>query len=440
MNSEARVGALFFIGLGVMISFTLFVADFEFTGGEYTVYFDAVGALETGSVVTYNGVRVGSVRGIAAKVVNDEARVEVRFDIDRADPEVLLINPETRFQISEGVLGGSSLAITTQGSGVPISEQKTLNDFTGETPYGMQKAIGEFGQMSTEIKEMVQENRDSLKRAVDELPVAVENVSGAAGEIRSTVKENRERIDRAIENIEKISDDFAKISGQVASGKGTLGKLVFEDNIADSAESALTSLEARLEEVEPLTSGFSDLRFYIGAAGAFQTDNSRSAGDVYIRIEPKRWKFYEAGITWRTAPEDRDVEDEDPDEFNIDLNLMFGWRFFPDDEKEMYWLSVRGGLIEGQFGGGVDLQLFHERLRLRSILRAKDNDRDENDRRFEDGSLMARAWLEYRLWRGIHVIAGVNDIADDPSVWLGIRGEILDSDIRNATAASSLSP
>ena len=521
MTSEAKVGILFFLGLSLIVGFTLFVSKTGGSGDGFHIRFPSVAGLTTGSAVTYNGIPIGRVDTVRPKKVDGQVWVSIYFNVEEDYRDDLLLNDETRFVISQGMLGGASLVIKHEGAGESFS-QKRLDRHVGEAPvtftaalenFGtlveenretlrqalarMPDAVGNFADMSGEIKAMVAENRTTVKEtmvgardmtvglasmvkenragvasmvtridamakevqamvaenrtnmqaAAAKLPTAVDNLSGAAGAIKTAVDDNRKNIDAMLTylaqfapKLAKIGDDMATITGQVRSGHGTIGRLVFQDDLHQKATAAVDSFGQRMEEVKPLTSGISDLKFYIGADGGMNVDSGASTATAYLRIEPKPWKFYEGGIGYRTAPDDRDTVDEDPEDLNIDLHLALGWRFLRDDDLQGYRLSVKGGLLEGSFGAQADYRLWRDRLSVSGMLRTKHNDFQELDRRYEDGDLMARAYLTYRVWERVFLHAGGTDLIDDPAPYLGIRGELLDNDIRNFTTASGLVP
>jgi hypothetical protein len=159
-----------------------------------------------------------------------------------------------------------------------------------------------------------------------------------------------------------------------------------------------------------------------------------------LRLEPRAWKLYEFAIGYRGAPEDRDTIPEDPEDLNIDFSFLYGRRFFPDDANEVFRFTGKVGLIDSKIGAEGTIVVVPHKLDLVFMVRDKHNDFNPLDRRYEDGSYMARAYLEYRVWRRVYVYAGADDIADDASTYIGIRAEILDNDIRNASAARSIAP
>ena len=321
------------------------------------------------------------------------------------------------------------------------------NDMVKENREGIKKAVDNIGEAGEEIKEMVAENRENLKKTVDGLPATVESIKKTSDQIGAAVEENREGLKKTVDNIaefspklNRIGTQVEKVTKQISEGKGTIGKLVFEETLHEKAEDALTSVSQRMEELKPLTAGISDLRFYVGVEGAYNTDAESAQGTVYLRLEPRPWKLYEFGITYRGAPADRDTVEEDPEDLNIDISFLYGRRFFPDDANETFRFTGKVGLLESKIGGVAQINLVPHKLDLIMKLRGKHDGFDTDDRRYEDGNLMARAYLEYRVWRRVYVYVGGDDLIDEPSAYLGIRAEILDNDLRNASAARAIAP
>jgi hypothetical protein len=299
--------------------------------------------------------------------------------------------------------------------------------------------------MSDQIGSMVEENRASLKLAIDKLPGTVDNVSAAMKSFGDAVDENRPNlksamadIAKATPKIEHIADNLDAITTQIASGHGTIGKLVFEDTLHDKAVQAVENLNERLEEIKPVTRGFSELKFLLGVEGGEDVRSGVATYGAYLRIEPAPWKFYQGGISYRTAPRDRTALMDDPNQLNVDFNLLVGWRWFPDDEGQFYRLNGAAGLVDSQLGAIVWWQ-FSPNLSLEVMGREKDNKRLALDRRYEQGEAMLRATIDYRVWNRVSLRAGGDDlISHHPGAWFGLRAELLDNDLRNITTVSAL--
>jgi phospholipid/cholesterol/gamma-HCH transport system substrate-binding protein len=323
-----------------------------------------------------------------------------------------------------------------------------IRDLVDTNANAIAQGIERFSSMAASIDGVVSENRADIRQAVAALPQAVANARDAAGEVQAMVSENREGVAATVDGLAKfaprldrIGEDVETITDQVARGEGTIGKLVMDDELHDKAVRTIDSVEQRLDEVKPFTSGISQLKFYIGVTGGIDTDDKSGTATGYLRIEPKPWKFYEAGAGYRSAPEDRDTVDEDPDDLNVDLHFLLGWRFFASDEDQLYRLSVAGGLIESALGGRIDIKPWNDRLTVWALARGRHDDYAPDERRFEDGdAAMVRAGVEFRVWRRVSILAGVHDVLEDPDPWVGLRAEILDNDVRNLTTAAGIMP
>jgi ABC-type transporter Mla subunit MlaD len=520
VNSEVKVGILFFLGLGLLLWFTFFTTQFGAAKGAYAVHFARVTRLKEGDAVTYNGVRIGIITEVAP-VIDEKTKlpeVKVSFSVNSDRRKMVLIDEKSEFRIIQGLLGGSTMEIASR-SGVPITPE-AVGQHTGQEPAGVdevlselqaviaenrqglkdaigsvkdnldrfgkasdqieglvkenrpeiakaitnfstmserignlieenreevKKAIQHFDEMGDQISQLVAENRKSLKEAIDKLPGTVDNVSAAMKSFGDAVEENRPNIKSALSDIAKatpkvehIADNLDLITTQIASGQGSVGKLIFEDTLHDKAVQAVDSLNQRLEEIKPVTRGFSELKFYLGAEGGEDTHSGVATYGAYLRIEPAPWKFYQGGVSYRTAPTGRIALMDDPNKLNVDFDLLIGWRWFPDDEGQFYRVTAAAGLIDSLIGAVGWWQLTPN-LSIEVMGRQKDNQRLPLDRRYEGGSgPMLRATVDYRLWNRIFIRAGGDDLCDHPGLWLGLRAELLDNDLRNITTVSAL--
>lgn len=357
-------------------------------------------------------------------------------------------------------------AIASMGKGLDAFGEMSvqIRDAVQENREGIKAAVTNVGGAAGGIKDVVGDNRDNLKEAVaslkaltanlarmaeenrDQLKATIRQVGDAAGQIKEAVEENRQGLRATTDGfakvaprLDRIGENLELITGQIAQGKGTLGKLVMDDALARKAEGVMDSASQRLEEVKPFTSGFSELKFYAGLDYGWNLTHGDATADAYVRLEPRPWKFYLAGVSYRWPERDADPVDDDPDKLNVDFHLLLGWRFLRDDEHQRYRLTVAGGLIDSRFGGLVSMP-FSDRVSLTIMARAKHNTREPDDRRYEDGHVLLRASTDWRLWGGIYATIGCDDLLERPGLWAGLRGELLDNDLRNLVSVVGLKP
>jgi len=523
MSSELKVGLFFTIGVVGILVFIFCFSNLLQPKGEYVVRFPRVVRLKAGDQATYNGVRIGLITAVRPKLIPDangiiQPLVEVVFTVDSAARANVLVDENSVYTISQGLLGSSSIDIRSNGGkeitkeillghlGVPptnldeavasikdlvdknkeeihnaiasihagadhfsdlaveaknlIAENKkklseaianisdmaaNIRDVVKKNNEAITDAIAHIRDVSGHFDEVVQENRATVQEMFKRFTVAGDNVGKAAATINDTVTENRPALKTTLDNVakfaprlDKIGENLELVTDQVASGKGTLGKLVFEDTLHDKAVTTLDNFNQRLEEIKPVTSGFSELKFYGGIDAGMNSSSGVTDTYVYLRIEPRPWKFYQGGISYRTAPRHRATFQDNPNTLNIDFNLLLGWRFFHDDNAQMYRLTVAGGLIDSEPGGYVQIPLIGDRLGLTIMGRAKDNQRLFNDRRYEEGHAEVRATLDWRVWKRVSIEVGGDDLYDKPGLWGAVRAELLDNDLRNIVTVAGL--
>lgn len=369
-------------------------------------------------------------------------------DNRKAVNEAITAFGEASGQVRDLVKENRTVVAAALGNVSRASDQ--IADLVAENRETVKGALANIETMSGQIGELVRENREDVKLAMAALPATVRNFGDASQRVERLLAENQADLRRAIENLaafapklDRIGTNLEVITTQIAEGKGTIGKLVMDDQLHDKAIAVTDNFNARLEEVKPFTSGITELKLYAGIYGGNNIRTGVETGHAYLRLEPRPWKFYQAGASYRSAPDDRDVDDaEEEDDLPIDIDLMLGWRFFPNDEGQYYRLSVAGGVIESKPGAMAWVPLFGRNLTLVGMVRQKDNSKNALSREFEEGSALARATIEYKPWEryGFSLVAGYDDLIDDPSPWFGLRAEILDNDLRNLTQVSSFAP
>jgi phospholipid/cholesterol/gamma-HCH transport system substrate-binding protein len=91
-----------------------------------------------------------------------------------------------------------------------------------------------------------------------------DTINNLMGPLVDFVKQNSGHIGGAISNIENIS-------GQIASGEGTVGKLIYSDSLYNSALVTVTNLQDAVVEVRQVVNGISDGK---GTIGRLVTDET----------------------------------------------------------------------------------------------------------------------------------------------------------------------
>lgn len=427
MSSAAKVGVFMLVILGILGYFILRIEDIHPSReGTRTVHavFNSVAGLDNKSAVRIAGVRMGQVTDI--KLLPD-GKAEVTMEIDR---DVQLHRNATAAVANLGLLGekyvelnpgtaNEPLVPPEQALVLPGSQPASIDQVTDQIsaiatdvkaitaslrasmagPEGqkrLQDIVGNVDQITAQIRELVAANRENVDatlgnvRAVTaelrtSIPHLADSIEKVADALSGTVNENRANLQGVVENLRSLSgelrttaDNLNAITGQVRSGQGTVGKLIYSDEAHDKLTAALSSVESGVNELKETLGRANRISLDIGMKGEYyaglknvQPDNatnigstSRAAVQVKIIPNPEQNRFYNIEVA--SDPQGKRHYSTVEDTFLIPstgqtitvvrnqtsydrgylVSAQAGWSLKPFD--------VRIGLIDSTGGGGVD--------------------------------------------------------------------------------------
>jgi phospholipid/cholesterol/gamma-HCH transport system substrate-binding protein len=304
-----KVSKEFKTGLLVILSIVLLIVGINFLKGDdvlgrsndYYAVFDQSGFLEPSSAVTLNGVAVGIVKSIYNDPT-DLRRVLIRFTITKEGlelpigtiPEItstsllskgLILNfdYEARngfHKTGDTLIGRVAPELTDAVTAevLPIKEKLerlmssvenmvvSVNAFwdtsAAQSLEGslleVQIAVARFGNLAKNLDDMVVSEKQRLTTILN----SVESISG-------NLKASNEKITRIIGNVSNLTDtlltaDFKKVIAKAtvtletmnnaladaAQGKGTLGKLLYDEKLYNELVATNKSLQNLVEDIE----------------------------------------------------------------------------------------------------------------------------------------------------------------------------------------------
>lgn len=296
MSSAAKVGAFMLVVIAILGFFILKIEDLSLDRAEtmktVDVEFASVAGLDEKSAVRVAGVRVGKVRQIRL----ENGRAIVTLEIDG---NVRLHDGATATVASMGLLGekyieldpgnlaaaeltdqkrlsGSTVAtlddVTTQISriaddvkAVTASLRNAMGGPTGEQR--MEEIVENLRQITERVRTILEVNEGNVNASAEniriitedlrrEIPRIADSIDRFASSVSGTVTENREDVRVVVENLRTLSTDLKQtvdnlnsITGQIRSGEGTVGKLIYDDQAHDSLTTALKSVEDGVKDL-----------------------------------------------------------------------------------------------------------------------------------------------------------------------------------------------
>jgi len=234
--TELRVGLFVLVGLFVMAA-----AIFYVTGGplgpkyRLKTYLPEVSGLVSGAPVRVDGVEVGNVESIrfmprtAGKPPDKNKNIEVMMRVERHYQNDILTDSVASL-VTEGLLGNRYVNITRGLTGTPIPD-------SGIIPGAEEKAMKEVVERSAEVLG----NLSALSTDVRDLIAGVQEGRGSLGKLLTD--------DQAYRHMNNILANSDSIIANVKDGQGTLGKMVASDEMYTKVDRGLDSFNLILADL-----------------------------------------------------------------------------------------------------------------------------------------------------------------------------------------------
>jgi phospholipid/cholesterol/gamma-HCH transport system substrate-binding protein len=243
---ETKLGIFVAVAViaAVLIIEMLGGADSLRGGRQINALFDSAQELKVGDSVKMAGVEIGHVEKISLDATNNKVDVQMKLHPDA------VVKTDSQAVIKFAGLMGQNFVAISFGS----PDAKPLED----------------GQFVTTAEQpdlnAIMAKLDSAASGVQNLTKSFtpDTINNLFGPLTDFIKQNSGHIGGAISNIENIS-------GQIASGQGTVGKLIYEDTLYNSALGTVTNLQDAVTQVRTVVSGISSGQ---GTLGKLVTDET----------------------------------------------------------------------------------------------------------------------------------------------------------------------
>ncbi|OGP62832.1 MAG: hypothetical protein A2V65_02305 [Deltaproteobacteria bacterium RBG_13_49_15] len=268
---EAKVGIFVIIGIIMLGYMSMKVGKLSLTGEsgyDVSVYFDSASGLAVDVPVEIAGVEVGRVRSISLK--DGKALVVLRIK-----PDVKIYGDAKAVIRTKGILGDKYVVLNPgsptepplkTGDLIAKAEPATDMDTLMNSLQGVASDIkalsgslsnvlgGEEGEASVRsiiknLKEMVESLNETVQKNQTNINEIIANLTDFSGTLKSVGDVDPDDIHRIITNLASAStkmDDLMngvnRIVTQINEGKGSLGKLIKEEDAIRNLNATLASL------------------------------------------------------------------------------------------------------------------------------------------------------------------------------------------------------
>jgi len=270
------------------------------------------------------------------------------------------------------------------------------------------------------------------------------------------------------EDLKSSAASARKVSEQLASGKGTFSRLLFEEEIYEDLKAITKSIRKTAEKVESAlekndstvnklltesklydnaNKAMEDIDKSLGPAARLRIDVSlgefysksfdQDTTKIALKLYPGDTKYFLLGLTvfhWdkdSVVTFDQDKQDRGHLVTEADLQLAFLLKLYSGKDKNPgndLTLTLRAGLLEGKFGGGADVDFLKN---FRFTVEGRDIHTDPN--RFDEPvkNFLLRSYLSARVYKYFRLYAGADNIIDDCEFSAGVVLEWTDEDIKS---------
>lgn len=384
--NEFKVGLLALATIASVVIMSLKVTSNQSGFGDYityrTIIHDASGIFPK-TPIKVAGINAGKIKKI--ELANNNA--VITFEVLKR----VTITKDSQLSIkSVGFLGDKFIEIKIGDSNQRLETNGFISSQEGG---GMANLMQDASVILADVKEIVASLRESLAPENEEPPIKkilrdvkelLENTKSATASLNHMMAGNEKKINNIVQNLNDFSEDLAYevnnghgdsamtdikkildnakhltsdlqgIIAGVKAGRGTVGKLLVEEQIADEVQQTISGVSRLVNRFNNIRS---EMQVYTGANTAYGSEST-----VGLRIYPAPERFYQFGIitsktgrpykqTWtRTIDGVQHIELRDIQRRNtFRFNLQFG--------RQIHNWIFRAGLIQTTGGMGVDYQL-----------------------------------------------------------------------------------
>ena len=408
MKTEKKVGIAFFAGIILLMALTFWVGKIRIFENGYIIKanFSQVGGLKRGDTVTLAGMKVGRVEDFNIK----DNKIQVSLWIKKET----ILKQNSVFSINDvSLMGGKYVGITMGTTDSPVLRPDSIVD--GVDPYQLHQLFTKAGEISETIGNLtkkVERGEGTAGKLLTD-----EELYKNTSEFMKSAKETSDKAQKIIDEFEGIGTEvkktvktIKKIVKKIDRGEGSVGKLIYDEELYDEAKKTMKSAKAASEDAKDVLGKMREIKTWLGGESVYSVRDGACRNKGYIRIEPSEDKYYLVGASKLGTSNSKD------DRREIEYDVQLALKFFDNN------LTVRGGLINSGAGLGADYMLPDKKTCVTI----------EGHSAVYSSPFFLRTNLSYKIWedKSYYIVAGAEDILDRPSFIAGIKIEYNDQDIK----------
>ena len=408
MNTEKKVGIAFFVGIVLLMGLTFWVGKIRLFENGYIikVNFSQIGGLKKGDTVTLAGMKVGRVEDFDIRDNKIQVSLWIKKETTLRQNSIFSINDVS-------LMGGKYVGITMGTTDSSVLRPGSIVD--GADSYQLDQLFTKAGEISDSIGKFVKKIEKGEGTAGK--LITDEELYKNTSEFMKSAKETSDKAQKIIDEFKGIGTEvketvktIKKIVTKIDKGEGSVGKLIYDEELYNEAKKTVKSAKAASEDAKDVLGKMREIKTWLGSESVYSVREEAFRNKGYIRIEPAEDKYYIVGASKLGTSNSKE------ERYKIEYDVQLALKFFANN------LTVRGGLINSGAGLGADYMLPDKKTVITL----------EGHSAVYSSPFFLRTNLSYRIWedKSYYIVAGAEDILDRPSFMAGIKIEYNDQDLK----------
>jgi phospholipid/cholesterol/gamma-HCH transport system substrate-binding protein len=276
----------------------------------------------------------------------------------------------------------------------------------------MEDILGDLRQTTANIKDFSQTLRNDGSELVVSMNELVASLNGVVGENRDNLRVTMENVKEASKSAEMALASLDNAAKKIDQGEGTIGKLVNNDsmyNSIDSAAKGITDYVSRVERMKTIIGFRSEYMFPQSKTYATLEIKPRPDTSYIVELTSDPFGDFKRVEQTTTPPGGTVVTETFEDKFKFSIEYAKRWGN----------LALRLGLIESTGGLGADYYVWNDRFKF-SVDSWNYNSNEPGNR-----NVHVKTTASYGLGKTFFVNAGYDNFLNSqrkaPFVGVGLR-------------------
>jgi len=304
----------------------------------------------------------------------------------------------------------------TQG---PVQDiARSVQNSVAENSAAINKLITHVDLIAQDVRGFTSgQSRDDIHAAISNIREVSEGLKDLVGkgstEVDSTgakLRTNLDKLSSAVDSLQHSLSNVEQVTGDVRKGKGTVGRLLVDDTIANNVEQIT-------QDAGELVHSLGALQTVVGLRSEYYFGANAGKNVIEVRLQTRPDKYYQIELiddprlsrsatrTFTTTDDPSRPLSTSTDTVTLTrqfkVSFQFAKRFFLD--PKWFILTLRYGIKESTGGFGADIDILKERWTFKVDL-------------FDFRSNIwprLRVYSTLRFYRNLYIMGGVDDIIND---------------------------